>query len=148
MSKFTFKAMVDERDTTTAKLGTDTVANGGDLNRNDIGKPLKLVAADTYSLCADGDQIDGFLMTVEDYTADGYAVGTVQLGGRIRVELDGAVTIGAVVEAAAPAAAKTAETNGLGKVSVHTMLATTRKVWRNISGTGLSGDTTCIIEKQ
>jgi len=148
MAKFTFKALVDERDLITAKLGTDTVANSGDLNGNDIGKPLKLTAADTYDLCADGDQIDGWLYSVESYTADGYAVGTVQVSGRRRVELSGDSAIGTIVEAAANTARTVAPTNGLGVVSTHTHVTATRKLWRVISGTGLSGDTTCIVEKQ
>ncbi len=148
MAKFTFKALVDERDLITAKLGTDTVANSGDLNGNDIGKPLKLTAADTYGLCADGDQIDGWLYSVESYTADGYAVGTVQVSGRRRVELSGNSAIGTIVEAAANTARTVAPTNGLGVVSTHTHVTATRKLWRVISGTGLSGDTTCIVEKQ
>lgn len=148
MAKSTFKVLVDERDLITAKLGTDTVANSGDLNGNDIGKPLKLTAADTYGLCSDGDQIDGWLYSVEPYTADGYAVGTVQVSGRRRVELDGNSAIGTIVEAAANQARTVAPTNGLGVVSTHTHVTATRKLWRVISGTGLSGDTTCIVEKQ
>jgi len=148
MSKFAFKAMVDERDTTTAKLGTNTVANSGDLNSNDIGKPLKLTAADTYGLCADGDQIDGFLLSVADYTADGYAVGTVQLGGRVRVEIKTTLDIGDIVEAHTQTARTVASANGLGIVSEHTKVDATRKVWRLVSGTGIDGDLTAIIEKQ
>ena len=153
MPSFKFKEMVDERDTTTAKLGTDTVANAGDLNGNDVGKPLKLTAADTYGLCADGDDIDGFLMSVEPYTSDGYAVGTVQLGGRKRVELDGNAAVGTIVEAGTMAARTVKEANGLGVVSVHAIdtdaaLTIPSKRWKVISGTGLDEDTTCIVEKQ
>jgi len=148
MSKFTFKAMVAEGDLTTAKLGTGTVAASGDLNGNDIGKPVKLTAADTYGLCSNGDQIDGFLYSVESYTADGYAVGTVQLSGRRRVELGGNSAVGTLVQSGTNAARTVAPTNGLGVVVEHTHVTATRKLWRVISGTGLSGDTTCIIEKQ
>lgn len=149
----------------TVKLGTDTVANGGNLNDNDIGKPVKLVAADRYGLCADGDQIEGFLIAVDPATSGGYAMGTVQCAGRKRVELDGNTAIGAFVAAAAPAAAKTAETNGLGKVSTYAGVvgatATAAEVgvaptitvsvdthrWRLVSGTGLDEDTTAVIER-
>jgi len=148
MSKFAFKELVSDGDIITAKLGSDTVANSGDLNDNDIGKPVKLSAADTYNLCSDGDLIDGFLVAVEPYTADGWAIGSVQISGRKRVELDvTAISIGGAVEAAANAAANTAPTNGLGVVSEHTIAATDHKVWRLISGTATDGDTTAIIEK-
>jgi len=122
----------------------------------DIGKPLKLISADTYGLCADGDMIEGFLVALNPETAGGAPFGTVQLGGYKRVELDGAVAIGSLVEAAAPAAAGTAEANGLGKVSVHTistvdvasLAASTFTVnWQLVSGTGLDGDTSAIIYK-
>lgn len=117
-----------------AKLGTNTVANSGHLNDNDIGKPVKLNADSTYALCADGDQIDGWLVGVNPETVDGYAFGTVQTGGRVMAQLDGASTFGAVVEAAANAAARTADASGYGQVSTHTMIAGTRKSWRIVSG--------------
>jgi len=139
-----------------AKLGTDTVANGGGLTDADIGKPVKLSAADTYSLCAAGDQIDGFLVGINPETQDGYTFGSVQIDGYVRVELSGAATVGSLVAAATPAAAGTAEANGLGKVQAHT-LATADVAslaasifainWRVVSGTGLDGDTTAVIEK-
>lgn len=137
----------DLSDYITVKLGTDTVANNGHLADADIGKPVKLVGADRYGLCADGDVPEGFLISVNPDTDGGYAYGTVQTGGMVKVELDGAVTLGALVGAAAPAAARTAETNGLGKVSVHTGLATDKARWQLVSGTGLDEDTTGVIKR-
>lgn len=145
-----------------AKLGTDTVANSGHLTDADIGKPVKLLAAGRYGLCADGDGIDGWLVGVNG-TKDGYAFGSVQIGGRIYAQLDGASTFGYVVEAAAPAAARTAETSGYGQVSSSgayagvqgTAVDTTaellpymhRKVWRIISG-AVTDDAIVLLEKQ
>lgn len=143
---WTFDILCSPNDLISAKLGTNTVANSGHLTDADVGKPVKLIATDRYGLCADGDNIDGFLMGVEAFTVDGYAFGTVQIGGRVKVRLDGAVTLGLVVEAAAPAAARTAETAGYGKVSVHTAAAADNKRWKLISGTGLDGSNG-IIEK-
>lgn len=155
---WTFSVTANMNDFISAKLGTDTVANSGHLTDADIGKPLKLVAAGRYALCADGDGIDGWLQGVEAATQDGYAFGTVQIGGRIAAVCDGAITFGYLVEAAAPAAARTAETS-YGKVSVSGIYAAgvdtvaelipyvNRKKWRVISGSG--GDTTTVIlEKQ
>jgi len=130
-----------------ARLGTNTVANAGHLTDADIGKPLKLVAADRYGLCADGDVPEGWLVSVNPDTDNGYAYGSVQTGNMVQVELDGAVTIGALVAAAAPAAARTAEDNGLGKVSAHTGTATDKARWQLVSGTGLDGDTTAVIKR-
>lgn len=130
-----------------AKLGTDTVANGGGLKDADVGKPVKLLAAGRYGLCADGNNIDGFLVAVDPETVDGYAFGSVQVGGRVYAELDGAATFGDLVEAGTMAAAGTAEANGVGIVSKHAGLALTSsdtvdealpliksKKWRIISG--------------
>lgn len=143
-----------------AKLGTGTVAASGHLNDNDIGKPLKLTAAGTYALCADGDNIDGFLVAVDPETVDGYAFGTVQIGGRVYAQLVGASTFGYVVEAGAPAAARTAEPSGYGQVSSHAGLALIStdtvdeirplilsKKWRIISG-AVTDDAIVLLEKQ
>lgn len=143
-----------------AKLGTGTVAASGHLNDNDIGKPLKLTAAGTYALCADGDNIDGFLVAVDPETVDGYAFGTVQIGGRVYAQLAGASTFGYVVEAGAPAAARTAEPSGYGQVSSHAGLALIStdtvdeirplilsKKWRIISG-AVTDDAIVLLEKQ
>lgn len=155
---WTFSVLANMNDLISAKLGTNTVANSGHLTDADVGKPVKLVATDRYGLCSDGDGIDGWLVSVEPYTQDGYAFGTVQIGGRVKAVCDGAITFGYMVEAAAPAAARTAETS-YGKVSVSGEYAAgvdtvaellpymQRKKWKVISGTG--GDTTTVVlEKQ
>lgn len=142
-----------------AKLGTDTVANAGHLNDNDIGKPLKLTATDTYGLCADGDNIDGWLVAVNPETVDGYAFGVVQIGGRIWAQLDGASTFGFVVEASTTAAARTKEASGYGQVSSHATIGEATpsaaqykayiesKKWRIISG-AVTDDAIVLLEKQ
>lgn len=146
-----------------AKLGTGTVANSGNLNDNDIGKPLKLLAAGRYGLCSDGDQIDGWLVAVDPETVDGYAFGTVQIGGRVYAQLSGASTFGYVVEAAANEARTVADASGYGQVSSSaayagvggTAVDTTaellpyiyRKQWRIISG-AVTDDAIVLLEKQ
>ena len=146
---------------TDAKLGTDTVANSGHLTSADVGKPVKLLAAGRYGLCSDGDNIDGWLVAVNDETQDGYAFGTVQTGGRIYAQLSGGSTFGYVVEAASPAAARTAESSGYGQVSssaIYTTLDATAtadehipfilaKKWKIISG-AVTDDAIVLLEKQ
>lgn len=144
---------------TDAKLGTDTVANSGHLTSADVGKPVKLLAAGRYGLCADGDGIDGWLVAVNDETQDGYAFGTVQTGGRIYAQLSGASTFGYVVEAGAPAAARTAESSGYGQVSSSGVYGAgidtvaellpymLRKQWKIISG-AVTDDAIVLLEKQ
>ncbi len=145
MAKFKISEVVDPSAIMTVLLGASTSTP---LNDNDIGKPVKWVATDRYALCADGDPIEGFLVSVGDGTLDGFAYGTIiaaKSGAMKRVELDGTVALGAYVEAAAPAAVNTAEANGLGKVSVRATPVAGDNHWRLISGTGVSGDTTAVI---
>lgn len=140
MAKFKMSEVIDSDAWVSCKF-----ASG--ITDKDIGKPVGLSAADTYDLCADGDLIEGFITGINPATQGGLPFGTVQTGGYKRVELDGAVSIGAAVAAADPEAAGTPEANGLGKVSTHTVLATDMFSWRLVSGTGLTGDLTAIIEK-
>lgn len=145
-----------------AKLGTNTVANSGNLNDNDIGKPVKLLAAGRYGLCSDGDNIDGFLVGVDPETVDGYAFGSVQIGGRYYAQLEGASTFGYMVEAGTTAARTVAETTGYGQVSSHAghaivaadaaIAIATRplilsKKWRIIAG-AVTDDAIVLLEKQ
>ena len=74
-----------------AKLGASTSAK---LTDNDIGKPLKLLAAGRYGLCSDGDNIGGWLVGVDPQPQDGYAFGSVQIGGRVYAQLEGSSTFG------------------------------------------------------
>lgn len=140
MAKFTMSEIIDSDSWVSAKFTTG-------ITDADIGKPVKLSVADTYTLCADGDVVEGFITGINAATQDGLPFGTVQTSGYKRVELDGVVSIGAAIEAGTMAAAGTAEANGLGIVSTHTVLATDQFIWRLVSGTGLDEDTTAIIEK-
>lgn len=156
MASFKLVPLVDPSQVQSCLLGADTVANGGGLVDADIGKPVKLVATDRYAICADGDEIAGFVASIEPASVGGYTFGTIRKGPFVAVELDGAAAIGTLVEAAAPAANGTAEANGLPKVSVHveditsvtTLRDTTFKTnYRVVSGTGLTGDTTAVVER-
>jgi hypothetical protein len=114
---------------------------------SDIGKPVKISATDEVALCADGDQIYGFISSVEPATADGKKVVGVLVDGRAWVILSGASAVGTIVEAAANTAAGTAKAGAFGLVSTHTKVAATVKCWLVISGTGADG-ATVLIEKQ
>lgn len=164
MNSFKMLPRIDDNTYITAKINSA-------VTDADVGKPVKLSAADMYDLCADGDAIDGFLNSVEPHTSGGKVIGTVQIGGRRCVQLSGNVAIGALVEAGGPAALNTAETNKLGKVSTKAaviaditdaatgaqiaaavnaildVVIASRKQWRLVSGTGLNGDTTAVVER-
>lgn len=162
MATWTFTPLAsDIQHVISAKLGSNTIANSGHLNDNDIGKPVKLSAANTYALCSDGDQIDGFVVGVDPEPIDGWSFGSVQIGGRVYAQLEGGSTFGYVVEADAPAAARTAETSGYGQVSSSAIYATLdatatgdeaipfilAKKWRIISG-AVTDDAIVLLEKQ
>lgn len=58
----------------TERIGTSVA--GGTASATDIGKPVKL-AKDAVIVCADGDEIYGFIASVEAGTSGGYSVGGV-----------------------------------------------------------------------
>jgi hypothetical protein len=156
MASFKISQVVDPTQVQSCLLGSDIVANGGGLVDADIGKPVKLVATDRYDLCAVGDEIADFIQTIEPASVGGYSFGTIRKGPFIAVELSGAAAVGTLVEAAAITAAGTALANGLPIVSVHvedittvtTLRDTTFKTnYRVVSGTGLAGDLTAVVER-
>jgi hypothetical protein len=156
MAKFTFKELIPQDGVISAKLGVDA---SNPLSDKDIGKAVKLIAKDTYGLCAEGDEVEGFLVAVEPATIDGFSFGSVQIKGRKEVVLDGAVTVGdlvvvgnviargtAISLAAAEVKAGTPASQLGGAPYTYTQRVPNTHLWRVISGTGLSG-ATCIIER-
>ena len=134
----------------------DTFKITGAITDVDIDKPVAITATDEVVLCSDGDEIYGFISSIEPNLADGKVVVGVQLSGRKYVILDGAAAVGTLVEAAANTAAGTAKAGNYGLVSVHTYDTTTAitlaadifsKNWKVISGTWLD-TSTALIEKQ
>lgn len=148
MAKFKFTELVPQDSVISAKLGVDANSK---LTDADVGKAVKLIAADTYGLCAVNDEIEGFLVAVDSATADGLSFGSVQISGRKSVVLDGAVTIGALVLTGTPIARNTAltvdvavKTGTAASQSGTTPFAFTQRtpnthLWRLVSGTGLNG---------
>ena len=91
----------------------------------DVNKPVKWSASDTVDLCSDGDQIYGFIDSIEPYTLDGKPVVGVQIDGRRWITCSGAITPGALVESAANTAAGTALATNWGLVSTLVMTVDT-----------------------
>jgi hypothetical protein len=88
------------------KIGNDT----GQASYLDIGKPVKL-SGDAVVLCADGDEIYGFIASVNAGTYMGYSVGGVVCdSGRemIAVDEDGGLAVGDLVVASTAVAFGTA----------------------------------------
>ena len=120
----------------------------GAITDADVNKPVKLSAtSDLLELCDDGDQIHGFIETVERHSDGGKVVCGILVSGRTYVTLSGNSAIGTLVEAGANEVAGTALDTNWGVVSTHTLVTATKKQWQVISGTGL--DTAdVLIEKQ
>lgn len=121
----------------------------GAITDNDVGKAVKTTTTtDTVELCGDGDEIYGFINSVEVGTEDGSVVVTVCISGRARVTLDGAIPVGSMVESGAQEAAGSVKAGDWANVSVHTlddtsattlMNSTFTKNWILISSDGTDG---------
>jgi len=125
MAKFKFGVILNESTKVTARLGDSTTPATSLLNDADVGKFVKLIGDSQYGLCAAGNEIEGVMDTVNTATADGYAIGGVQKGGRVAVTLDGlqatpgtgAIAVGDYVVAGTAVARNTALGGSKPKVS-------------------------------
>lgn len=144
MTDFAFTELVD-----VSELGIITTALGGgtgsQFGNNDVGKPVKLSTANNYVLCAQGDQIQGFVNSVSPETVNGgYSLGGIQTEGRITAKVgasqSGTLTIGEFAVAETPSALGTAEASFRPLVVQGTPADFKWRVIRLISGTGVAGD--------
>lgn len=87
MAKFKMTPLIGT-EAFTARLGSASgVANY--FTDLEIGKPVKMIGDSLYNLTAAGDQIEGFVSSVEGAPADDFSIGGVVNRGRFRVTLDG-----------------------------------------------------------
>lgn len=140
---FTRLAKDPHADIISAALGASSAAPYGE---NDIGKGVKLGTAQNYVPVADGDEIEGFVVSLEPFTVnDGFSFGSVQRNGRVHAEVGasqvGNIAVGALVVADVPVALGTA---GALKVKTGTPATYKWRVLRIISGTGATGSTVLI----
>lgn len=127
---------------TSAALGTTSPA----WTKAEVGKAVKMGAAQNYIAVANNDPIEGFVTSVEPFTVNqGYAFGGVQRGGRVQAEVGATFTCAVldIVVAAAPVAVGTA---GRAMVRPHTVTSNISnagyyqwRVIRIISGSGSAG---------
>jgi len=145
MTNFVFNPVVNAPppDITSAALGTGPA---GLFAQADVGKPVKLGTANNYLLCAAGDEIAGFVFSLEAATVNnGFSFGAVQKNKRFVAKIDaaqlGTLVVGGLVAAGTQAILGTAQTEPV--VQGLTPVATTVHKWqiiRIISGTGVAGD--------
>jgi hypothetical protein len=141
MTVFNFTELVNDPlpQIESAALGPNSSTN---FVENDVGKIVKVAAASNYVLATAGDEIEGFVKSVEPYTVnDGYSFGSVQRTGRFTAEVGstetGTVVAGTLVVTDTQAALGTA---GLPQVQSGTPTQFLWRCIRIVSGTGASGD--------
>lgn len=112
--KFRISETIHSEKVKTVRLGTAADV-GGRYGDADVGKAVKLVGESRYALCAAGDQIEGFISSVNLGTQDGFSVGGIVSTGYKEVTLDGiqldgtgAIAVGDYVVCGAVSAAGTA----------------------------------------
>ena len=159
MAKFMMKETIPTDARHTARLGAGTGA-ANHLTDAEVGKAVKLVGESRYDLCAAGDNIEGFITSIEPATVDDYTLGSVQVTGRKEVTFDGlegtpgtgTIAVGDYVNMGTVVAKGTALTtaNKVTKATTQTNVSNSPFAWRVVSlgaaGTGAVG-TTGIIEK-
>ena len=152
MAKFKMQPLIGT-EVVTARLGAGTGA-ANYVTDVEIGKPVKLVGDSQYNLTAAGDQIEGFINSVETFTADDYSIGSVMADGRVKVTLDGlqatpgtgVIAVGDYVVAGTVVAKGTALAGAYPKVCKATTQTGMYFAWRVVSldGTTAVGQTATI----
>jgi hypothetical protein len=88
--KFQIKSTINRTKVMTCRLGSGLDSTGGAGMRDaDRLKFIKLVAESRYDLCAAGDDIEGWVSSVDTATSDGYTTGGRASGGLVDVCFDG-----------------------------------------------------------
>jgi hypothetical protein len=164
MANFAFGELIPvSGDVISAALGTASAATGGSYSSNDVGRAVKLSVNQNYIDCASGDEIDGFITSVEatGTVNGGYSFGGVMVEGRKTVTVGvGTVAIGAYVVAGVqpavvlPAVGGTANLhNGAATQAVVISGSPAHQFWRcigNVTSPGTSPATSgqlILIEK-
>lgn len=153
MAKFKMTPLIGT-DAFTARLGAAS-GSANHVTDVEIGKPVKLIGDSLYNLTAAGDQIEGFINSVEGATADDFSIGGVVSKGRVRVTLDGlqatpgtgVIAVGDYV-VTGTAVAKGTALSGYPKVCKATTQTGMYFAWRVVSldGTTAVGQT-AVIER-
>lgn len=145
MSVFYFTELVNDpiADVVSATLGVDANNKFSDA---DVGKGVKLGPSNNYIPLADGDEIEGIVISMEPATYnDGFSFGSVQKDRRMKAQVGagqtGALAVGALVVADVPIALGT---DGIVQVKAGAPSVHMWRVLRHVTGTGVSGDTVLI----
>ena len=88
MAKFLMTPLLDDTARYTARFGN---ANGSANYFKDaeVGKFVKLAGDSRYTLCAQGDTIEGYVSSIESASSDDFSIGAYADEGRVEVMFDG-----------------------------------------------------------
>lgn len=158
MTAFSFRPLVNDpsADIISAALGNNT----DQFDTVDVGQAVKLDSTgSTYVQCADGDEMEGFVISVEPFNVNsGFSFGSVQRDKRVKAQVaaneGGTLAIGDHLVIGTPIALGTASGYPQVKAGVAaaqdgtTPFAYTERtpntfIWRVIeilTGTGVAGD--------
>lgn len=75
-------------DAITVRLGAGS-GTSNNFDEKEVGKPVKLVAESRYDLAAAGNEIEGFITSVELATSAGFSIGGILQEDRVYVTFDG-----------------------------------------------------------
>jgi hypothetical protein len=120
------------------------------LTAADLGKAVKLSAANTYGVCATTNELEGILDSVSAETVNsGYGFGGVQRRGYALAYVGAnqggtAMAVGDLVTADTQAAVGTANTIQGPAVKTGTPASFKWRCIRHVTGTGVAGDTVLI----
>ena len=117
-------------------------AGSGEYDQDDLGKGVKMSGANTMVIVTAGDEIEGFIKSVEPSTVnDGYSYGSVQRSGRVIAEVGpnqvSTIALYGLIVADTHAAAGAA---GIAEVKDGAPTTHLWRVIRILSGTGVAGD--------
>lgn len=88
MPKFLMTERTNDWRKVPSRLGAGSGA-ANNIDDKEVGKFVKLVGDSQMNLCAVGDDIEGWIISVEAATLDAFSMGTVARGGYKEVTFDG-----------------------------------------------------------
>lgn len=91
--KFFYSPLIPNTSVITSRLGAGNTT-GDRWDDKELNKLVKASGDSAHDLCAVGDLIDGQVVGLEEATSDGWTIGSVQRGGRIKVIADGSQAAG------------------------------------------------------
>jgi hypothetical protein len=135
MAKYSFgEHLTQAEHVVSAKLG----ATNAKMVDADVGHAVKLAADSRFDKCADGDQVEGFVKSIEPFTVEDSSFGSVQLAGFKSVTVTGPIAIGDYVVAGATGKLKKAPA-----LVVDDTTTVRNYHWRYVSGEVNGGAVDC-----